>query len=145
MPGHSRLPQTLAVIFCVVCRCGSWWVSRSTCRTSLAGAVPGPPKANNEVAGSSSVQLDFDQLPLWPLCMQQPRAASHIAPTCCYHTLHHTSVRRCNQPGEDQKLVWRDITHRIGTALHELERRAPRNVDQVLGAAAAEYMVHELH
>ena len=39
-------------------------------------------------------------------------------------------ARSCNKAGEDQRAVWRDITHRIGAALHELERRAPRNVDQ---------------
>lgn len=42
-------------------------------------------------------------------------------------------VRRCNQAGEDQRMVWRDITHRIGAALHELEGQAPPNADQMQG------------
>lgn len=41
--------------------------------------------------------------------------------------------RRCNRAGEDQRQVWRDITHRIGESLRALEARAPRNPDQVLG------------
>lgn len=40
---------------------------------------------------------------------------------------------RCNQAGEDQRMVWRDITHRIGAALHELEGQAPPNADQMQG------------
>lgn len=40
---------------------------------------------------------------------------------------------RCNQEGEDQRLVWRDITHRIGESLRQLEQCAPRNRDQVSG------------
>lgn len=47
-------------------------------------------------------------------------------PWCC----------RCNQAGEDQRAVWRDITHRIGESLRELERSAPPNRDQVKGGAA---------
>lgn len=44
---------------------------------------------------------------------------------------------RCKQAGEDQRAVWRDITHRIGDSLRALEKRAPRNRDQVEGGAAA--------
>ncbi|PSC70805.1 phosphate acyltransferase [Micractinium conductrix] len=43
---------------------------------------------------------------------------------------------RCGQAGEDQRAVWRDITHRIGEQLRALEKRAPPNRDQIKGGAA---------
>lgn len=38
---------------------------------------------------------------------------------------------RCNQPGQDQQQVWKELTERLYTALKKLESESPSNTDQV--------------
>ena len=68
------------------------------------------------------------ELPVKGLCPPE-RSPAHFcppAPPAC-------PPCRCNRKGEDQRAVWRDITHRIGEALRELEAVAPPNPDMVKG------------
>lgn len=43
---------------------------------------------------------------------------------------------RCNQPGEDQTKVWKDIAAKMQAAMQQLEQRSPPNADQLKNQAA---------
>ena len=68
------------------------------------------------------------ELPVKGICPPE-RSPAH----CCPPAPPACPPCRCNRKGEDQRAVWRDITHRIGEALRELEAVAPPNPDMVKG------------